>query len=170
MNKTLLKIYRDVLSLPTAPYHERVVADFIRAFAKRRGIPVKADRYGNLVVRYRRGNRPKRVALAGHMDHPGFEVLGADGRDVSAQWYGAQIVRYDPDGKVERRIAMPVKQVSSLTFGGKDLTDLYVTSAGASWPSSLMPPGYDPEAPDIGGALYRIRLDVQGKPEHQAGF
>ena len=35
----------------------------------------KADRYGNLVVRYRRGDRPKPVALAGHMDHPGFEVL-----------------------------------------------------------------------------------------------
>jgi sugar lactone lactonase YvrE len=87
----------------------------------------------------------------------------------SAQWYGAQIVRYDPQGKVERRIAMPVKQVSSCQFGGPDLTDLYVTTAGHSWEGPYAPPGYDFKK-DIGGPLYRIRLDVQGKPEHVANL
>ena len=122
MTKTLLNIYRNVLSLPTAPYHERVVADFIRAFAERRGIPVKADRYGNLVVRYRRGNRPRPVALAGHMDHPGFEVLGADGRDVSAQWYGACDPQHFPGSRVIVRSGgeeIPGKVTSAL---GKDRT------------------------------------------------
>jgi D-xylono/L-arabinono-1,4-lactonase len=86
----------------------------------------------------------------------------------SAQWYGSQIVRYDPDGQVERRILMPVQQVSSLAFGGPDWTDLYVTSAGESWPSAYAPPGYDFNAPNIGGSLYRIRQDIPGRHEHAA--
>jgi D-xylonolactonase len=87
-----------------------------------------------------------------------------------AQWYGAQVVRYDPDGKVERRLPMPVLQVSSLIFGGPDLTDLYVTTAADPWPSSLAPPGYDPKAPNQGGSLYRFRLDVQGRLDHRAAL
>jgi sugar lactone lactonase YvrE len=86
----------------------------------------------------------------------------------SAQWYGSQIVRYDPDGHVERRIPMPVRQVSSVAFGGPDWTDLYITTAGEAWESSYVPPNYDFKAPNIGGSLYRLRQDIPGRPEHQA--
>jgi sugar lactone lactonase YvrE len=88
----------------------------------------------------------------------------------SAQWYGAQVVRYDPDGKVERRIPMPVTQVSSVAFGGEDLTDLYITSAADPWPSRLAPPGYDFAAPNVGGSLYRLRGEIRGKLEHPGAF
>jgi D-xylonolactonase len=87
-----------------------------------------------------------------------------------AQWYGGQVVRYDPDGKVQRRVKLPVRQVASLNFGGKDLLDLYITTAGENWPSPLAPPGYDYAAGNFGGDLYRLRLDVPGKPEHLADF
>ncbi|HPD31657.1 MAG TPA: SMP-30/gluconolactonase/LRE family protein [Phycisphaerae bacterium] len=97
-------------------------------------------------------------------------TVDAEGYIWSAQWYGSQIVRYDPQGKVERRIAMPVKQVSSIIFGGDDLTDLYVTTAGQSWVGPYAPPGYDFNAPNIGGSLYRIRVGIQGRPEHLADF
>jgi len=60
--------------------------------------------------------------------------------------------------------------VSSLIFGGPDLTDLYVTTAADPWPSSLAPPSYDPKAPNQGGSLYRIRLDVQGRLDHRAAL
>jgi D-xylonolactonase len=93
-----------------------------------------------------------------------------DGFVWSAQWYGAQVVRYDTDGAVERRIALPVRQVSSVTFGGEDLTDLYITTAGEPWSSQLAPPGYDYDTGPTGGPLFRVRLDVQGKPEHAAEF
>ena len=49
-------------------------------------------------------------------------------------------MRYDPDGKVERRLRLPVQQVSSLIFGGPNLTDLYITSASEAWPSQEQPP------------------------------
>src|SRR5207247_7061215 len=76
-------------------------------------------------------------------------TVDAEGFVWSAQWYGSQVVRYDPDGKVERRIAMPITQVSSVAFGGENLTDLYITSAGGSWASQLAPPGYNFDAPNI---------------------
>jgi D-xylonolactonase len=101
---------------------------------------------------------------------PDGMTVDSQGFVWSAQWYGSQIVRYDPDGKVERRIEMPVRQVSSVAFGGPDLMDLYITSAGASWPSPLAPPGYDFQAPNMGGSLYRLRLDIPGRLEHRANL
>ncbi len=96
-------------------------------------------------------------------------TVDAAGFVWSAQWYGSQIVRYDPDGKVERRIRMPVKQITSCQFGGPDLSDLYVTTAAISWEGPYAPAGYD-FTTHIGGPLYRIRLDIQGKPEYMASF
>ncbi len=112
-------------------------------------------------------NRRVFVQVPGDEGIPDGLTVDAQGFIWSAQWYGSQIVRYDPEGKVERRIPMPVKQVSSCQFGGPDLTDLYVTTAGNSWEGPYAPPGYDFKS-NIGGALYRIRMDVQGKPEHVA--
>lgn len=86
----------------------------------------------------------------------------------SAQWYGGRVVRYDPDGRIERCVALPVRQVSSLAFGGDDCTDLYVTTAANSWKSTFAPPGYDWDAGNVGGPLYRVRTDIQGRPEHAA--
>ena len=109
------------------------------------------------------------VTVPGDEGIPDGLTVDADGYVWNAQWYGGQVVRYDPDGKVERRIPMPVKQVSSVMFGGRELTDLYVTSASRYWHSEFAPPGFDREAP-MGGPLYRLRLDVRGKREHAAGL
>ncbi len=100
MNRSYKKLVTEVLSLPTAPYHEEAVDAYIREFAKKRSIPVKADRYGNLLVRYRHGTRPKPVALSAHMDHPGFSVLEADGRDLTAEWLGGCDPKHFPGSRV----------------------------------------------------------------------
>jgi D-xylonolactonase len=90
--------------------------------------------------------------------------VDSEGYVWSAQWYGNSIVRYDPDGKVERRLEFPVKQVSSLTFGGPQLTDIFVTSAAQSEPMPIMPPGYDPLTGPFGGALYHVNVGIPGQP------
>jgi D-xylono/L-arabinono-1,4-lactonase len=87
-----------------------------------------------------------------------------------ACWYGGQVLRFDPEGRIERRVALPVQQVSSLAFAGPDLMDLYITSAAEPWPSRLAPSGYDPGAPNQGGALYRLRAPVPGRAEHVASL
>jgi D-xylonolactonase len=96
--------------------------------------------------------------------------LAADGEGFlwSAQWYGACVVRYDPDGRVERRLAVPAKQVSSVAFGGPDLTELLITSAAQSEKLPVMPEGYDPEEGLIGGPLYRANAGIAGQAQHPA--
>lgn len=118
----------------------------------------------------RLSNRRVFVQVPADEGIPDGLTVDAAGFVWSAQWYGGQIVRYDPEGKVERRIPLPVNQVSSCQFAGPDLTELYVTTAANSWEGPCAPPGYDFKAPNIGGPLYRVRMDVQGKPEHVAAF
>ena len=94
-------------------------------------------------------------------------TVDAEGFVYSAQWYGGQVVRYDPDGHVQRRIKLPVTQVSSVAFGGAELCELYVTTAADPWPSALRPRGFDTSAPS-GGGLFRIRVETPGVNEHIA--
>ncbi|MDI6774475.1 MAG: M20/M25/M40 family metallo-hydrolase [Verrucomicrobiota bacterium] len=91
MRKTILKIAEAVLNLPTAPFREHAVRDFIRDFCRARGIAVRQDEMGNLLVTYGGGFRGNPVlAFAAHMDHPGFIITKNSRRGVaSALVYGA---------------------------------------------------------------------------------
>ena len=99
---------------------------------------------------------------------PDGMTVDAEGFLWSAQWYGSCVVRYDPDGRAERRINIPAKQTSSLAFGGEELADIFVTSASRSFPTPLMPADYDPASGYFGGRLYHINLGIRGKPEFKA--
>ncbi len=83
-------------------------------------------------------------------------TVDAEGCVWLAVWDGARLIRYRPTGEIEREIAFPVKQVSSLTFSGDDLADIYVTSAGGDDPHSN---GAD------AGAIFRLRLGIRGKAD-----
>jgi sugar lactone lactonase YvrE len=97
-------------------------------------------------------------------------TVDAEGFVWSAEWYGSCVVRYDPDGKIERKIETPAKQTSSLAFGGPELTDIFITSAGKSEPMPVMPPGYNPNTGNFGGPLYHINLGIRGKREFIANI
>jgi sugar lactone lactonase YvrE len=47
----------------------------------------------------------------------------------SARWGGWKVTRFDPEGKPEREITLPVACPTSCTFGGTGLNRLYITSA-----------------------------------------
>ncbi|MBI4304859.1 MAG: SMP-30/gluconolactonase/LRE family protein, partial [Chloroflexi bacterium] len=103
---------------------------------------------------------------------PDGMTVDSEGFVWAALWYGGAVVRFDPYGKEERRIRFPVTQTSSVMFGGKDMNELYVTSAwnGTGEPAGgLEPSGYDLRA-HRGGELYRVKLDIQGKPEFETDF
>jgi sugar lactone lactonase YvrE len=106
------------------------------------------------------------VEVDGKSGLPDGLTVDAEGFVWSAEWYGSCISRYDPDGKLERRIQVPAKQTSSLAFGGPELMDIFITSASKSEPTPVMPPGYDPDSGYIGGGLFHLRLGIQGKPEY----
>src|ERR1700694_1122995 len=50
---------------------------------------------------------------------PDGATIDADGRLWSALWNGACIVRLLPNGQIDKRIPLPTRKVSSLTFGGE---------------------------------------------------
>ena len=93
----------------------------------------------------------------------------SDGFVWCAQWYSGQVVRYDPDGRVERRVPLPVTQVSSVALGGEDGSQMLITTAGDPWKSALAPPAYNWDAP-CGGDIYRLRAPTPGKLEHRCAL
>ncbi|MBS1850311.1 MAG: SMP-30/gluconolactonase/LRE family protein [Acidobacteria bacterium] len=107
------------------------------------------------------------VKVDGNAGLPDGLTVDAEGFVWSAEWYGGCVARYDPDGKLERRIPVPAKQTSSLTFGGPQLQDIFITSAAKSEPTPVMPPGYDPNSGHFGGGLYLLGSDIPGKLEYQ---
>jgi D-xylonolactonase len=115
-------------------------------------------------------NRRVLVQVPGEEGLPDGLAVDAAGFIWSAQWYGSCIVRYDPEGKVERRVQIPAKQVSSLAFGGPELTDIFITSAGQSETMPIMPPGYDPLHGNFGGPLYHLNLGITGLPPNEANI
>ena len=110
-------------------------------------------------------NRRVRVSVPHDEGLPDGLRVDTSGFLWSAQWYGSCVVRYDPDGKPERRIPVPAKQVACVTFGGPELTTLYITTAGQSEPMPVMPPGYDAQTGPFGGPVYRVEVGIQGLPD-----
>lgn len=87
---------------------------------------------------------------------PDGMTVDAHGYIWSARWDGHCLVRYTPQGVEERRIRFPVRKVSSLTFGGEDCDDIYVTTAGGN---------IRHEDGEHAGALFRLNLGIRGVPE-----
>jgi D-xylonolactonase len=87
---------------------------------------------------------------------PDGMTVDAEGFVWTAKWDGSCLVRYAPDGKEDRRIVFPAKKVSSVIFGGRDYTDLYVTTAG----------GDNKPCEGAGaGALFKVNAGIRGVPE-----
>jgi len=55
-------------------------------------------------------------------------TVDSEGYLWNAQVYDGKLMRYAPDGKLDKVIDMPVKKVTSVNFGGPNLDILYVTS------------------------------------------
>ena len=102
------------------------------------------------------GNQNTFIVVPEGEGAPDGMTVDAEGYLWSARWGGSCLVRYSPDGSEERRIHFPVKKISSVTFGGKDYTDIYVTTAGGNNRS---------EEGVSAGALFRINLGIKGVPE-----
>src|SRR5206468_3441157 len=55
-------------------YHESAVAEAVKAICSEHRLACRSDRYGNLIVSLQTDRRVRPLALAAHMDHPGFEI------------------------------------------------------------------------------------------------
>ncbi|MDE2398749.1 MAG: SMP-30/gluconolactonase/LRE family protein, partial [Burkholderiales bacterium] len=122
-----------------------------------------ADTLANTVWAY--AFDPATATLGARQVHlAGFERGAPDGSAIDSEgflwncrFFGHCIVRVSPQGEVERVIEMPVKNITTATFGGADLKTLYVTSAAA-----FRDPGER-----LAGSLWSLRCDVPGLPENR---
>ena len=76
-----------------------------------------------------------------------------------AMWGGAQVTKWNPNtGELLEQIPVPAKNVSSCIFGGKNLNELYLTSARKGLDEATLA-----EYPLTGG-VFRLETNVEGMP------
>jgi len=86
---------------------------------------------------------------------PDGSAMDSQGYVWNARWGGRCLIRYAPDGTIDREIELPVQYPTSCVFGGADLSTLYVTSAR---PASIEG-GKDST---LDGALLMAQVGVKG--------
>jgi sugar lactone lactonase YvrE len=100
----------------------------------------------------------------GQTHFAGFDRGLPDGSSIDGEGFiwncrfgGGCIVRIAPDGRIDRVIDMPVKNITTCCFGGPDLATLYVTTASAM----------KADGDRLAGSLFAIETQTQGLPENR---
>ncbi len=109
-------------------------------------------------------NRRVLVDIPPGQGMPDGLTVDADGFLWLAMWEGSAVHRFAPDGTLDRVIELPVSQVTSCAFGGKNLDQLFVTSA--SWQFDQAAWLREPHA----GAVFAVEAGAVGQsPTRFAG-
>ena len=106
-------------------------------------------------------NRRPFVTLTTDQGNPDGLTLDIQGRIWLALWGGSAVRSFSPSGEAEAIIRLPTSHVTSCTFGGPDLGDLYITSAR----SELSQEQLDREP--LAGRLFRCRPGAFGWPANE---
>ena len=87
---------------------------------------------------------------------PDGMTVDSNGDIWSASAGGSTLNQYNPQGIVQQSINFPALMVSSVTFGGDNLDDIYVTTIGGENKKENGPGA---------GALFHLNLGIKGNPE-----
>lgn len=105
-----------------------------------------------------RGGRTA-VDFGSQEGNPDGMAVDREGMIWVAHWGGHRASRWNPNtGKIIEQIDVPAPNVASCCFGGKDLRDLYITTARKGLTPSVLR-----RYPKSGG-LFRVRTGVAGLP------
>ncbi|MCX7121875.1 MAG: SMP-30/gluconolactonase/LRE family protein [Gammaproteobacteria bacterium] len=125
-----------------------------------------ADSPNRIIYRYDfnvdTGEIGKRIIFAKISDDSGYP----DGMTIDSEGYlwgchfnGWRVTRYDPDGKIDRVIKMPVSAPTSCCLGGADLKTLFITSAKRDVTNVEL------KNQPLAGGVFAIDVDVPGVNE-----
>ena len=92
---------------------------------------------------------------------PDGSTVDSEGFLWNAQAYGGYLVRYSPEGKVDKVIEFPIKKLTSAMFGGKNMDILFVTTMGKAGEQ------FAPTQPKGGGLFAVYGLGIKGVAEHR---
>ena len=88
--------------------------------------------------------------------HPDGSTIDAEGCLWNARWDGGCIIRWAPDGRIDRVVKLPCRRVTSCIFGGPDLDTLYVTTVRYGLSEAELA-----EQP-LAGGIFALDAGVQG--------
>lgn len=116
-------------------------------------------------------NRRTFASLAGSSGFADGGTVDAEGYVWNAQVIGGDLIRYAPDGTEDMRIGMPVKNITSVMFGGENLDEIFVTSMARVQHLSKHDHFHVEAKPQYSaGSLFRIRgLGIKGIAERRFG-
>jgi L-arabinonolactonase len=93
--------------------------------------------------------------------HPDGSTIDAQGFLWNARWDGGRLIRWAPDGTIDRIVTLPCRRVTSCIFGGTDLDVLYVTSVRYGLSDA------DLAEQPVAGGIFAVDAGVRGIPDGQ---
>lgn len=90
---------------------------------------------------------------------PDGACVDADGCYWSARFKGSRVIRFTPDGRIDREIHLPCSQVTMCAFGGPGLKTLFITTAREGLDAAAL--AREPHA----GGIFAVEAGVAGLPE-----
>jgi sugar lactone lactonase YvrE len=94
---------------------------------------------------------------------PDGSAIDAEGCLWNAEYAGGRVVRYRPDGTIDRAIGLPVSQPTCCAFGGPALDHLFITTATQRLDAAAL------AGQPLAGGLFVARPGVSGLPEARFG-
>jgi sugar lactone lactonase YvrE len=106
-------------------------------------------------------NQRTAVDFSDQEGSPDGMAVDKEGMIWVAHWGGSRVSRWNPStGNALDRIILPTNYVTSCCFGGRNLDELYITTARRG--SDEQTPSENPYA----GALFRAKVEVEGLPTY----
>ena len=118
------------------------------------------DTHGGVVYAFDRNmdgeleNRRVFVTIDPSLGRPDGLTVDNEGHIWLAHWGGYRLTRFTPEGQIEGIVPLPAPQVTSCTFGGPDMSTLYITTAARNVDLQ--------QYPNAGG-LFCVNTTVTGK-------
>jgi endoglucanase len=162
------RVLRGLLALPTAPFAEHHVIDYVKDFcARRKHVTLRRDGAGNLLARVRKGRRRvKRPAcITAHLDHPGFVAdRMLTQQTLRANWWGGVPKEYFRGAKVRFYVAGTwvrgrVRSVKTKKKAGRERVETAVIDVRQDVPSGSVGMWDLPEPTVRGSRIYARPCD-----------
>ena len=98
------------------------------------------------------------VEVPADVGAPDGLTVDVEGDIWVAIYGGGRVSRYSPQGVLREELLVPAAQSTSCAFAGRELSDLYVTTATEGWSDE------ERRAQPAAGLVYRFKTDAAGNP------
>ncbi len=104
------------------------------------------------------------IRVGEYLGWPDGMTSDTDGNLWIAMWGGAQVTKWNPStGELLEQIPVPALQTSSCVFGGKDMNELYATSARVGMSDDNL------KKYPLSGGLFKVVTKIEGMKTFEFG-